>query len=1207
VLNRLYIVIGLLAILAISAAFIVPRFVQWGDYRERMQAIGSEVLGAPVEIVGDIEFALLPQPRLLMSEVVVGEAEQPSITVDRIEARFSLIDFLRDQYRVTELVLDRPVVELQIDPEGRLSTGLVLAERVTSSNISVASARVVDGSVRLADARVDQNFIAGNVDGELRLDALRGPFAFQGSGDYGGNSYVIRLTTDAMDADGATRVAALARRESGFSISTEGTLFTGPAPRFAGTMTYRQPPLRTGDNGDIGRGDMVVSGAIEATPERVLLSDYTVLPDENRAATRLQGAAEVTLGQGAAFNAVISGPALALPPRDVTAESEAVPYELVRLLSELPLPPATGMPGRVGVDISEVDLRAVTLRNLRIDGTTDGRDWQLETLSAQLPGGSQLQASGEYGAAAGRPHFAGEMRLSAPRLQALAELWRQPADGNPLLNTSGTLAARVSLVGGTVSLSDAVFTLGEVRHQFEAEIGFSGTRHLNIGAELGAMDERDSAALLALLPELSADQRFAASFPKGRLELAADAATLAGLEGSGLIARGDWEGGVLVLDQLAADDLGGVAFDVAITAFGSLARPELSGTGQIAVAEGDAPALARLLDAVAAPPQVRQLLMRSTPAELDFRLDAPSGDGGQGIRLSGRAGVADILLQGQVRAGLLRALDGPLAIKLDVQSEDPQAMTAQLGLGDVSLVPEDSGMHLAAVFEGTPANSFETTLRLAGGGDSLGFSGNVVVSDPDRWSGSGAAKVSLTDASVLAELLGAGGIGVPGFTGSADVAFAGGEFLRAESIEAQAGGQPVTGSLSLARSRDRPAVTGALELGPLDASGMVALLAGPAALLQPADSAWPDGPLELGTETRPTSGRIAVTTPEVSIGNAAVTDVTFAVDWDATTIRVRGLEGQVAGGEVMLDLALCCSGPLQDKQVSGRMTMSEVPLNALAPPAVGQALQGTLSASGSFSGTGDSVAGIIAAMTGEGSYTIDDLVIAGLDPAAFAAIGSLESIMELDREQLATLITERLDDGSFAATEVAGGFTIAGGVFRSPNVAIEGQQARLFGSTTIELADLEIGGGYVMTPRGDTAGELISEANAQIVANLDGTLHDPVREFDVSGMVDGLMVRAYEVEVARLERLRAEDEARQRAAAEERARLAAELAEQMAAEEAAERAEEEAAAAAEQRAAEQRAAEEEAARRRAEEEERRQAEEANQPLDLGLPAPPTGF
>jgi hypothetical protein len=906
---------------------------------------------------------------------------------------------------------------------------------------------------------------------------------------------------------------------------------------------------------------------------------------------------------------VISGPALALPPRDVTAESEAVPYELLRLLAELPLPPAVGMPGRVGVDISEVDLRAVALRNLRIDGTTDGAGWQFETLSAQLPGGGRVQLSGEFTAAAGKPNFAGDIKLTAPRLHTLAELWRKPAEGNPLLNTPGTLDARLSLVGGTVSLSNAMLAVGDLRHRVAAELGFAnGSRHLNIDAKLAAMDEADSAALLALLPEPAADRHFAASFPKGRLDVTAEAATIAGLQGSSLVAKGNWEGGVLVFDRLAAADLGGAAFDAELTAFGTLARPEISGTGRVAIEEGQAPALSRLLDGAAAPLHVRQLLARSAPADLEFRLDAPSGDGGQGVRVSGRVGAADIVLHGQVGAGLLRALDGPMAVKLDLQSEDPRALTAQLGLGEVSLVPEGAGMHLAALFEGTPANSFATTLRLGGGGDTIGFSGNVIVSEPGQWRGSGTAKLNLSDASVLTELLGAGGIGLPSFAGSAEIAFAEGAYIRAESIEAQVGGQPVSGTLDLAQNGDTSAVTGSLELGRLDAAGLLAVLAGPAALLQAADSAWPDGPLELGAETRPTTGRVAITTPGISVGNATVTDVTFDFGWDATAVRLRELVGSLGGGEVTLDLALCCSGAMQDKQVSGRMALSGVGVDVLAPPAVARALDGTIDASGRFSGTGDSVLGIVEAMTGEGSYNVGDLVIAGLDPTAFAAIGSLDSLIELDPEELSQLIVERLDDGAFAAKEVGGGFTIAGGVFRSPNLAIEGQEARLFGSTTLRLTDLQLGGGYVMSPSGNSAvGGLLGQANAQIVANIDGTLNAPVREFDVTGMVDGLMVRAFEVEVARLEQLRAEDEARQRAAAEERARLTAELAQQRAAEEAARREEEEAAAraAAEEEAA-RRAAEAEEARLR-EEEARRRAEQANQPLDLGLPPPSSEF
>jgi len=84
---------------------------------------------------------------------------------------------------------------------------------------------------------------------------------------------------------------------------------------------------------------------------------------------------------------------------------------------------------------------------------------------------------------------------------------------------------------------------------------------------------------------------------------------------------------------------------------------------------------------------------------------------------------------------------------------------------------------------------------------------------------------------------------------------------------------------------------------------------------------------------------------------------------------------------------------------------------------------------------------------------------------------------------------------------------------------------------------------------GRKAGGMLTEANAKIAANFGGTLVAPEVGFDVGGVVDPIMVEALEAEVARLERLQAEDEARAREAAAERERVAAEEAARLAAEE----------------------------------------------------------
>src|SRR5690606_29115873 len=127
------------------------------------------------------------------------------------------------------------------------------------------------------------------------------------------------------------------------------------------------------------------------------------------------------------------------------------------------------------------------------------------------------------------------------------------------------------------------------------------------------------------------------------------------------------------------------------------------------------------------------------------------------------------------------------------------------------------------------------------------------------------------------------------------------------------------------------------------------------------------------------------------------------------------------------------------------------------------------------------------------------------------------------------------------------------------------------------------------TPTTVAPAALVGANSAQITANLAGTLLAPTVSYDVSGLVDAIMVKAYEAEVARLEKLRAEDEARKQA--EEEARAAEEAAAKKAAEDAA------AIKAAEDAAAKKKA-EEEAARRAQAEALRRAQEEASKPLDL---------
>jgi hypothetical protein len=164
-----------------------------------------------------------------------------------------------------------------------------------------------------------------------------------------------------------------------------------------------------------------------------------------------------------------------------------------------------------------------------------------------------------------------------------------------------------------------------------------------------------------------------------------------------------------------------------------------------------------------------------------------------------------------------------------------------------------------------------------------------------------------------------------------------------------------------------------------------------------------------------------------------------------------------------------------------------------------------------------------------------------------------------------------------------GSFTIAGGTLRSPNLAIAGDGARMFGGGNLRLADMTLDARYAMSPTvlSDPANP-VDVATAEIAAVVKGPVWAPVASYDVSSLVDAIKIKASELELARLEQLRLEDEARRKAAAEDRARVQAE----QAAAEAARKAAEEAAA--------KKAAEEAAAKAATE------PSAPKPPLDLGL-------
>lgn len=1134
-LNRIYIIVGLVAILALAGAFIAPRFIQWGDYRDRMELLAEGVFGTEVTIRGDIDFALLPAPRLAFSDVVIGPADKPAATVGAIEAQFALMDFLRDQYNLSALILKSPVIAFEIDESGLLVSGVDLSG--AGEGVALDQARIENGRLTLLDRRGGATHQLSAINGDLRLGSFAGPFQFQGSATRDGTAYSLRLNSGIVDASGSARVSAFIADVGGrSSLTLEGALVTGQAPKFDGTMILKEAPPPA-ERAEQIRGNLVLESKVTASTDRIVLNGYTLLPDENRAGMRLTGAASIRLGARPSFEAVVSGGVFTLPPRDADEDAGLMPYELVRLLGELPAPPLPPIPGEIGIDLAEIGLRGAALRNVRIDASTNGAIWTISRAEAELPGSTKISLSGALRNDSGTAGFNGELNIVTTRLDALSQLWRKPSENSPLFNVPAELSGQVMLAGDALGFSHGRLALNGTVHVLELRLGFGDEPRLDLVGRFDDLAPGDSAILGAMFPDPNSDRTFGVSFPEGSFSINSQTIRVLGLEAKDLVAEGSWSGSGLRFSKLASSDWGGIGLNASGDLAGTLTTPVLTGSGHVDVGAANAPALDAIYGFLGVPANWRPVLDRSIPASLDFNLVGGDNPGAQRFTLNGTAGVAHLDLALDMAGGISGVAEDHVQIIGSLEAANGSDLVRQLDAFDTPLFSSNESAFMSLFAEGDATDGFDARLSIGQGNELLAFGGELSVLESGELTGTGTLDIALDDGSGLAELAGGTGIGLGALEASAGVEFYGTRSIAITGIAGRSAGYAFSGDIGVEQVAQRPSVEGALYFDRLPGEGLVGALFSPAALV-PGDGIWPEGPLSTNNSPRTTRGSIAVTAGEIVAGAATLSDAAFNLTWDQQSLAISNLKGSIGGGTLSATISQCCAGPLSDRTVAGRVALDNVDVAAFAPQGAATGLSAHLTGSSSFEGSGASLAEVVSTLSGEGNFSLADLSLERLNPGVYPALAGLQDLLNIEAEALDILIDQSLGQGPFVAQSANGAFAIAGGTLRLANFIVEGTGARLAGGLDVAFPSLGLNGSFVLTPFNylDPSG-LIENDAARIIARLSGTITAPVVAVDTAELVAAIQVRANELEVDRLEALRIEDEARQRAAAAERNRL----------------------------------------------------------------------
>lgn len=496
--QRLLWTITALAALLLAAVIVLPRLIEWNDYRDQIAAAAERATGRPVTIGGDVRLLLLPTPTLSAAAVRIGNppgfSEQPFAEIKSLDARFAFWPLLLGRVEIESVALIEPRLTLLERPDGTpnwdltADLGEVSFERliVVGGAVSWAGAhpdRISDINAELIDQLADGTIGGGwRVSGDAAFHAL----VWQASASLGAPGSLSRSASASL----ALRGGAAGLRLAG-SLSGEAWHDT----RFVGRLTgdVARLPVLLRLFGLAAPEPLTERGTIEArvtaNPRSVELEDVAVTVGE----LRLSGSVAFGFDPKPQIAAKLTANRLDLARWLVAARPgpEAVVKPVAALSETVP-------DGTLSLGIDAIFWRDGVIRGAKLEASAADGTIAIRQASAQLPGGSDLSLFGQIDPA-GR--FAGRVEAGSDNLRALLawlaiDIGAVPADRLRRIAATAALETtsdRVDVTGLDLSFDSSKLT---------GEIGLMLGERLGVTADLTLDQANLDAYVPASLPDL---------------------------------------------------------------------------------------------------------------------------------------------------------------------------------------------------------------------------------------------------------------------------------------------------------------------------------------------------------------------------------------------------------------------------------------------------------------------------------------------------------------------------------------------------------------------------------------------------------------------------------------------------------------------------------------------------------------------------------
>lgn len=508
--KKLVSIVLLLVILSIGAVILGPGMVDWNKYKPEITGRLHDVTGHDYQISGNIEFGIIPAPRLKIDQLSIRmPADMGGDTVlslDRAAVDVELVPLFSKQIVVKSVELVKPVFNIGVKADGTatwmtpaLQQKLNLTKAVPEEPRKEMSAGIIDAvafnEVRIREGSFTYNNLQNSsktsldkIDIDVRADSLMGPYNASGQMLYLNQPVKIVAKTGKMSDKAATSAQAEITLADGSTVLTfSGVFARQPAFELQGEAGLKSSNLSEALKIVTGKDNPSLAKAVSATGlltfkpgtieyKNALLNvagaeaaaSLTLLNFDKSAGKPL----DVALTLKSEKSVVLDG---LLPPKDANARAD---HGFIPSTLALPM----DMVMKADIDAKAIEYKGTTFTGVSLTSSFKGKEFS-GVVKAVTPGQGRIDTRYGLGAGSLSKTASGGIILADLKLtldgmvQAnVPQALIKPFVAADALKGTGTLLSAPASLTYSVTVSPALINIENAKlGMLDTDMNISGT------------------------------------------------------------------------------------------------------------------------------------------------------------------------------------------------------------------------------------------------------------------------------------------------------------------------------------------------------------------------------------------------------------------------------------------------------------------------------------------------------------------------------------------------------------------------------------------------------------------------------------------------------------------------------------------------------------------------------------------------------------